>query len=159
MQQISGFGAGIIALAAMVASSPALARDDIALSRAIFVERTVDAGGQRRIVLEPPHRIASGDRLVFVVDYRNRGSAPAADFIVTNPLPATVAYQSSVGRAAIVSIDRGRSWGRLADLRVRDEDGALRHARPEDVTHVRWALPAAIPAGQGGTLSFRGVVR
>ena len=154
MQHFVGLGAIIFA----VLAAPAIA-GDVALSSAVFVEKTVDANGQRRIVLEPPRQVAPGDKLVFVVNYRNRGAAPATDLVVTNPMPGAVAYQSSAGTAAIVSIDGGRNWGPLSRLRVREADGAVRWARPEDVTHVRWTFAKAIPAGQGGRLSFRGVVR
>lgn len=157
MQHIWRIGAGIIAITLL--SPAAHAASDVALTSAVFVEKTVQANGQKKIVLERPVQVMPGDRLVFMFDYRNKGAAPASDFVVTNPLPGTVAYQSSPDPAAIVSIDGGRTWGTLARLRLREADGAVRGARPEDVTHVRWTFARAIPAGQGGKLSFRGVVR
>lgn len=148
----------VLALAALIAPAIAHAASDVALTSAVFVEKTVQANGQQRIVLEPPKLVAPGDKLVFVLDYRNKGATPA-NFVVTNPMPGAVAYQSSADQAAIVSIDGGRSWGTLARLKVRESDGTVRGARPEDVTHVRWTFAKAIPAGQGGKLSFRGIVR
>ena len=158
MQHIWKLGARIIAVA-LLSPAAAHAANDVALTSAVFVEKTVEAGGRKRIVLERPAQVMPGDRLVFMLDYRNKGAAPASDFVVTNPLPGTVAYQFSPDPAAIVSIDGGRTWGTLARLKVREADGAVRGARPEDVTHVRWTFARAIPAGQGGKLSFRGVVR
>ena len=150
----------IIAAAAMMLPGTALAAGDVALRSSVFIERSVpDANGRPRIVLEEPRTVARGDRLVFVLNYRNVGDQPRADFTITNPLPRPVAFQSTSDSVAIVSVDGGRHWGTLAGLRVRDSDGALRSARPEDVTHVRWTLKQAIPAGQGGRVSFRGVVR
>lgn len=157
MQHIWHLGAGIIAMALL--SPAARAADDVALTSVVFVEKTVQANGRKRIVLERPGQVVPGDRLVFMFDYRNTGSAPASGVVVTNPMPGTVAYQSSPDPAAIVSIDGGRTWGTLAHLKVNDSDGTVRGARPEDVTHVRWTFARAIPAGQGGKLSFRGVVR
>ena len=137
----------------------ALAANNVALSSAVFLEKTIaDNSGHSRIVLEEPKAVTPGDQLVFILNYRNAGSAPAKDFIVTNPLPSAVAYQGS-GDGAQVSIDGGRSWGTLPALKVREADGRWRNARPEDVTHVRWALKQTVAAGAQGKLSFRGIVR
>lgn len=152
--------ATVLFAAVLLAPVAAHAAGDVALSSTVFVERqTVDAQGRAKVVLEAPKTVTPGDRLVFLLAYRNPGPAPAADFVVTNPMPASVAFQGSPDANAVVSIDGGRGWGMLAALKVRESDGAVRGARPEDVTHVRWMLGRAIPAGAQGKLSFRGVVR
>lgn len=150
----------LLLILALLLPAAAPAADAVNLSSAVFVERsTIDAAGRHKIVLEAPKMVTPGDRLVFILAYRNEGAQPAANFIVTNPLPQAVAYQGSADTGTQVSVDGGRSWGSLPALRVRDSDGALRAARPEDVTHVRWAMRQPIPAGGRGQLSFRGIVR
>jgi len=150
----------VIAVAAMGVTGAALAANDVALKSSVFVERSVpDANGRQTIVLEEPGAIARGDRLVFVLNYRNVGAQTRTAFTITNPLPRPVAFQGTSDSGAIVSVDGGRTWGLLASLRVRDTDGSLRGARSEDVTHVRWTLRRTIPVGQGGRVSFRGIVR
>lgn len=147
-------------LIALLAPAASHATDNVALQSTVFVEKTVPAAdGRNRVVLETPTLVTPGDKLVFVLAYRNAGSAPARDFVVTNPMPSAVAYQSAVSDGATVSIDGGRSWGSLAQLRVRESDGRWRSARAEDVTHIRWAMRQPIPAGGQGRLSFRGIVR
>ena len=37
-------------------------------------------------------------------------------------------------------MDAGKSWGALASLTVKGEDGKPRAAQGSDVTHVRWKL-------------------
>ena len=149
----------LIFVIALLAPSLALAANSVTLSSAVFLEKTIaDSSGHARIVLEEPQSVTPGDQLVFILNYRNAGNAPASDFIVTNPLPAAVAYSGSRDSAQ-VSIDGGRSWGTLLALKVRESDGRWRNAMPEDVTHVRWALKHTIAAGAQGKLSFRGVVR
>ena len=144
---------------ALLAPSFALAANNVTLSSTVFLEKTIaDSSGHARIVLEEPKAVTPGDQLVFILNYRNAGNAPASDFIVTNPLPAAVAYLGS-GDSAQVSIDGGRNWGALPTLKVRETDGRWRSARPDDVTHVRWALKHTIAAGAQGKLSFRGIVR
>lgn len=148
--------------AAMMIASPALAQNAnaVSLDSDVMVERTsTDANGRTQVTLEEPNVVVPGDRLVFVLRYRNNGAQPASDFTVTNPLPSAVAFQGSVDASASVSVDGGRHWGALGDLSVTNADGTSRAARAEDVTHIRWAFAQPIPAGQAGRLMFRGIVR
>lgn len=147
-------------LIALFAPSALLAANNVTLQSTVFVEKSVaDNAGKTRIVLEEPKIVTPGDRLVFVLSYRNAGVSSASDFVVTNPMPSAVSYEGGADGKAVVSVDGGRSWGSLALLKIREPDGRWRGARPEDVTHIRWALRQAIPAGAQGRLSFRGVVR
>lgn len=149
-----------LTLFAFLLPAVAQAANDVALTSAVFVEKTVpEANGKTRLVLEEPRTVVPGDKLVFVLAYRNQGAKPATDFVVTNPMPGAVAYQGTGDAGAIVSVDGGKSWGPLSALKVRKADGSVRAAYPEDVTHVRWAMKTPIPAGAAGKLSFRGVVR
>jgi uncharacterized repeat protein (TIGR01451 family) len=150
----------LLAIAALFAPGAAFAADSVALSSMVFVEKTIaDADGKAKITLQEPKVVTPGDRLIFILNYQNRGSAAANNFVVTNPLPTAVAYQGTADTSAEVSIDGGKNWGALAALKVADGPGRWRSARPEDVTHVRWTMKQAIPAGAQGKLSFRGIVR
>lgn len=145
---------------AFLAPVPALAADDVALDSAVFVERSVTgADGKQSVVREEPKLVTPGDKLVFVLSYKNAGSAPAESFVVTNPIPASVSFVASDSPGADFSVDGGKSWGALAALRVKGADGKLRAAAASDITHVRWAFAKAIPVAGTGKLSFRGVVR
>jgi hypothetical protein len=57
-----------------------------------------------------------------------------------------------------ISIDGGRSWGKLGMLMIRDTSGT-RLASPEDVTHVRWRIPASVAARGTGTIAYSAIVR
>lgn len=150
----------LLVLLALIVPSALSAADKVSLQSTVFVEKLVlEASGRNRVVLEEPKLVTPGDKLVFVLSYRNGGPAPARDFVITNPLPSAVAFQGAGDGQALVSADGGRSWGNLSRLKVREPDGRWRSAKPEDVTHVRWTLAGAIPAGASGKLSFRGVVR
>lgn len=149
-------------LIAALTATPAVAQttNAVSLNSDVLVERTsVDAQGRTQVVLEEPRTVVPGDKLVFVLRYRNNGSSPAADFVVTNPLPSAVAFQAAGDERAEVSVDGGRNWGRLAALTVTGSDGNSRAAQPDDVTHIRWAFAQPIPAGEAGRLMFRGIVR
>jgi len=150
----------LMILFAFLLPSAALAQSQVALSSEIFVERTItEPSGATRVALEAPGMVTPGDKLVFVLSYRNSSASPASDFVVTNPIPDSVAFESTESAGAVYSVDGGRSWGALAALSVRNADGSSRAAGPADVTHVRWQFARAIPAGDGGQLRFRGVVK
>jgi uncharacterized repeat protein (TIGR01451 family) len=150
-----------ICIAALIASPlAAQTPSNVSLQTQVMVERTTtDAQGQAHTTLAEPSVVVPGDRLLFVLRYRNNGSTPAANFVVTNPLPAAVAFSGTDDARADVSVDGGHSWGKLAALQVRETDGTTRSARAEDVNSIRWAFAQPIPAGEAGQLTFRGVVR
>lgn len=144
----------------LAASVPAVAADNVSLKSDVFVSRQVkDDAGRTTTVLAPPKMVTPGDRLVFVLDYRNAGTTPATDFTVTNPIPGAVAYADGASAGAQVSIDGGKSWGGLPTLTIAAADGKRRAATPADVTHIRWTLARPIPVGGGGKLQFNGIVR
>ena len=148
-----------LAFVALVAPAAALAAPDVTINSAAFVERTVqDASGKPKTVLEAPRVVTPGDRVVFVLTYRNGSAQPATGFVINNPLPAAVSYESAEGAQPVVSVDGGKSWGPLAALKITQPDGTIRPATAADVTHLRWTF-AAIAPGQSGKLSFRGVVK
>jgi hypothetical protein len=141
----------IIALLALAAATPAMAAERVAVANSVFVERASDGGR----VLEPARALHRGERVVYVVSWR---AAAAERFTITNPLPRSVAYQRSADGAEQVSVDGGRSWGKLEALRVRDGAG-WRDATPEDVTHVRWQVPRTRALAGSGSLTWSAIVR
>ena len=148
----------LLAFILLLTAAPAVA--EVTLTNEVFVERSrADAQGRPTVVLEPPSLVAPGDRLVFVLGYRNEGVESATNFIVTNPLPAAVIFESIEGNGAEVSVDGGQNWGQLAALSVAQADGSRRSALPADVTHIRWNFSQPIAPGASGRLRFRGIVR
>ncbi len=150
----------LILLFAMLMPGQVLAANHVALANDVFVERvTIDTQGKQRILLEEPKVVVPGDRLVFVLNYRNAGAQPADKFVITNPLPDAVRFADAGDTRPLVSVDGGQGWGRLEELTVAQPDGTRRPAQPADVTHLRWAFQKPIPAGASGKLMFRGVVK
>lgn len=148
----------VVALAMIGVS--AQAATPLQLSSDVFVEKqVVRADGSKSVVLEKPNLVLPGDNLVFVVKYRNVGTATASNFVVTNPLPAAVAFNGTSDGLEVVSIDGGRSWGILSALRVKQADDTVRAAEHRDVTHIKWNLNQPLTAGAEGKLIFRGIVK
>ena len=129
---------------ALAAGQTALAQPAVTLDSAVFVEReTPDAR-----VLERAARLAPGDRIVTVLTWRRNG---AGGFTLTNPLPRGIYYQGSADGGEDVSVDGGKTWGKLGSLRI-----GSRFATPEDVTHVRWRIASPAPTGR---IAYSAIVR
>ena len=157
---IRQFSAFVIGIAALVSATASFAATPLQLSSDIFVERqVVRADGSKSVVLEEPNLVVPGDNLVFVVKYRNVSAATASNFVVTNPLPAAVAFNGTSDGLEVVSVDGGKNWGILGGLRVATADGSNRPAQQSDVTHIKWNLNQRLTAGAEGKLIFRGIVK
>ncbi|MCH2486939.1 MAG: hypothetical protein MK010_04245 [Erythrobacter sp.] len=125
--RIAPFALGILAIAtAAGAAAPA-----VSITRSVFVETLSDDG----VELEPATRLERGDKVVLVMQWeRNRAQRP---FTLASRVPEELAFQRSGDASVEVSINGGRRWGRLGDLR-----SGQRLASPEDVTHLRWRIAA-----------------
>jgi len=151
--------AGAALLAA--ATTAAAAAGPLQITTAMMVEaRSSAPDGTTRVTLVKPVRVTPGDRVVFVLGWRNSGAQPLSDVVLANPLPRGIAYRgpSPGSPAPELSVD-GTQFGPLAALRVRAPDGGLRAAGPGDVTHVRWRLPSPVTAGAQGEFAFQAVLR
>lgn len=138
-----------VALSATFAATGALARSNIATDSAVYVER-VRPGNVRQ--LEPVAALRRGDRVVTIVSWYRLGGN--GGFVITNPMPRSIAFQRSARDGEEVSVDGGRTWGRLGELQV-----GTRLASPEDVTHVRWRISQEGAAGGSGHIAYSGIVR
>ena len=154
----------IIAAAAAVAAisaTAAYAAGPLSLVSEVKTEKRVAAAdGTTRIALVKADKIVPGDRVVFVLTYRNTGTQPIANLVLANPVPANIAYRAAnPGSAAPeLSVD-GKTFGPLSGLRVATSAGASRAAVPDDVTTVRWRLATPVAAGAQGQLAFQAAIK
>ena len=147
--------------AAMIAAVPAgasAAAGAVVLKGDVKIETTVVDKGVEKTVLVTPKIVVPGNRLLFSTSYRNESAAPVQNFVVTNPVPAGIAVAAPDAASLTVSVDGGKTWGKLAALVVKDTKGAARPAQAGDVTHVRWTL-ATIAPGTGGAVAYHAIVK
>jgi hypothetical protein len=138
----SGIIAG--AVSALLAGT-AWAGDAVDIDRSVYIERT-EAGAR---ALEPATTLRKGDKVVLMLAWR---AAPQGrGFVVESAVPGPLAFQRAADEAVEVSIDGGRTWGRLGQLRKGE-----RLASAEDVTHLRLRVARAGTAGQ---LTYSAIVR
>ncbi|MBO9623857.1 MAG: hypothetical protein J7500_14205 [Sphingomonas sp.] len=133
------------------------APDPVVLEGGVKLEKSVVENGVAKPVLVEPKVVVPGDRLLFTTRYANKGTQGVSNFVVTNPLPAAVRLAPEGAAGLQVSVDGGKSWGTLASLTVAEGTGR-RPARADDVTHVRWTIPAIAPGGTG-TVEYHAIVR
>lgn len=146
---------------AIVSASPAAAAaapGAVALHGDVKLETTTVQNGVEKIVLVDPKVVVPGNRLLFSTSYRNQSATPVQNFVVTNPVPAGIAVAAKDAATLTVSVDGGKTWGKLAALTVKDARGVARPAQAGDVTHVRWTV-AAIAPGASGSVAYHAIVK
>lgn len=142
------FFGGVVGSAACLFASAAFAESDVGITRSVYIERS-DNGAR---ALEPASQLRKGDKVVLVMQWRAPESR--SGFTVSSAVPRDLAFRRAGSDAAEVSIDGGRSWGRMGALKV---GGRL--ASVEDVTHLRWRVPPEAVAQGSGTIAYSAVVR
>lgn len=155
---------GLAAACLLLAVAPAVAaQDTLELRNAVYQEvDVVDADGTMHRERVPAAKVVPGTEVIYVITYHNVGKQPATEVVITNPIPAELAYRPEQGpgpsAAPEVSVDAGKSWGALAKLTVKGDDGKPRAAQGSDVTHVRWMLSKPVKPGEQGSVSYRAVL-
>lgn len=154
----------LVALAILATAAPSLAASTMKLTNEVFTE--IEAKGPdgepiKKIV--PAAKVVPGTEVIYVISYTNTGAEPADDVVISNPLAKELSYKgdSANGEGASVefSVDSGKTWGQLASLTVKDEQGKSRPAQSGDITNIRWTLEGKVPAGGEGQVSFRAILR
>jgi uncharacterized repeat protein (TIGR01451 family) len=160
-RSIARFG---LSLEVFAFTAMAAAEGTLELTNEVFqeVEKKDDAG-KVRVERVPAAKAVPGSEVIYVITYRNVGTQPAENVVVSNPVPAELAYKGDAGfvrnGAIEVSVDGGASYGALEALRVSAADGTTRAAQASDVTNVRWKVRGAVRPGQQGSVSYRAVIR
>lgn len=135
----------LIASILFLGTAATAAGSALSITRSVFVETAQRDG----VALEPASTLTRGDRVVLVMQWQ--GGRPTRPFTLASRIPETLSYQRSGDDAVEVSVDGGRHWGRLGELR-RGQRAAL----PEEVTNLRWRVGAGDTSGMR---SFSAIVR
>lgn len=114
--------------------------------------------GSQAIQRVPATKVIPGDEVIFTVHYRNYGKAPAENVFITNPVPQHMELQGAVdlpaGLEITYSVDGGRSFGSLSQLKTIDSAGGERPAVPSDCTHIRWTFHKPLEPGATGSVGY-----
>ena len=137
---------------ACLASGTVAAQSAIDIRKSVYLERAERQGDRVVRALEPATTLRKGDSVVLMLTWSAPGNS--GSFSVASPVPRDLAFKRSGGRGAEVSIDGGKSWGQLTEMRI-----GSRRASPEDVTHLRWQVSHEDAQRGKGMLSYSAIVR
>lgn len=141
-------------------SAFAQAGGGMVLTTKVYQEVQVPGAGGKVVTKRVPAKtVVPGGEVIYEISYDNTGKAPATDVAINNPLPPELALVEVEGTPVTdVSVDGGKSFGKLAELTVTGKDGKARAAQTADVTHLRWIV-ARVEPGAKGKVTFRARVR
>ena len=144
-----------------VVAAPAFAE----VSAQQFVEKEIvtrSDDGNDKIERITAEKVTPGEEVIYALRFSNDGDAPADAVVLVMPVPSEVSYvEGSVAgdNAKITfSADGGQTYVARGRLTV-SEDGEERPAKSNEITHIRWALNAPMPAREQDEVSYRAVLK
>jgi len=149
----------LAASAAQMLNAAPVAPPRLALESRVMreVEQSDVNGGVRR-ALSTATTMRSGDRLVFVIRYRNVGQSAVAGTSIVSPLPPRLAIDPGKHSRIEVSVDGGRRWDRPGATFASGPDGRLMPAIGQPITHIRVKIDRPIAPGATGQEMFRATI-
>lgn len=107
--------------------------------------------------------VVPGDTVIYTINYVNNGDKPATGVAIDNPVPENMLYvdKSAEGTGTRIdfSVNKGKSYGPLATLKITTKAGREKPATAADISSVRWTLEKPLPAGGKGSVSYRAKVK
>ena len=148
----------IVTVLALCVAGAALA--DVELTAEATMEvRTTNAAGEEVVSIVKADKVVPGDEVIYTVHFVNKGSEPADDVVITNPIPKHMVFtsvgQSPRGAQVEMSADGGSAYGAPGRITVADAGGGVRPANASEYTHVRWTFQESLEPGAEGSVSFR----
>ncbi len=137
---------------------PSLVFAQVELSTEMFkVVETQKENGTSKVEWISPDNIVPGDKVGYLIRFKNNGNQPAADIVLNNPVPENTTYVDNSARGAnsniVFSVDGGKAFAQPEQLFV-EVNGKKVPATAKDYTHVRWTLQSALPAGKEGSVQY-----
>jgi len=87
----------------------------------------------------------------------NKGTEPAADIVIANPIPEHTVYVQGSAKGLDTqvefSVDNGKTYALPADLFI-EKDGQRVQAETAEYTQVRWILNKPLAAGASTTVQY-----
>lgn len=148
---------GVAASLSVLFAGSATAQDKpVALESKVQLMRSAQDGGQPQLL--EPENVVPGDTLLFTTSFHNESAAVVTNFVVVNPVAASLQLTEEAAGQTDVSVDGGKTWGALSQLKLVEVGGDERPATIGDVTHLRWKFTQIQP-GETGRVQFVAAVR
>jgi uncharacterized repeat protein (TIGR01451 family) len=131
---------------------------EVTLTNAIFEVVTITAkDGSQKDEWQQPDKLLPGERVGYQVEVNNKGSEPAVDIVIANPIPEHTVYVQDSAKGLNTSIefsvDNGKTFALPAELFIA-KNGKRVQAKVADYTQVRWKLNQPLAAGDSSTVQY-----
>jgi uncharacterized repeat protein (TIGR01451 family) len=146
-------------LTSLLIATPAMAQVSLTTTSQA-VKKEVDKNGVTRNVLVEPKIVVPGQPVVYTITFKNSGKDPVSNMVINNAVPKNITFTGFAPQSqqGITSVDGGKTFGPLASLQIKGNDGKARKADYKDVTHVRWTITKPVAGGTSGQVMYFGVV-
>lgn len=147
-----------ISLALSLSFLSLIASAEVTLTNTVFEVVTITAkDGSQQDQWQTPDKLLPGERVGYQVEVNNKGTEPAADIVIANPIPEhTVYVQDSakgINTSIEFSVNNGKNYALPAELFI-EKDGKRVQAEAADYTQVRWILNQPLAAGASTSVQY-----
>ncbi|MBQ0732089.1 MAG: DUF11 domain-containing protein [Oleispira antarctica] len=129
----------------------------ILTNTAFEIVTIISKDGSEQDQWQTPDKLLPGERVGYQIEVHNKGTEPAADIIIENPIPEHTNYvqDSAKGLNARIefSVNNGKTFAIPSQLFM-EKDGQRVQAEAADYTQVRWILDKPLTAGASSTVQY-----
>lgn len=129
----------------------------ILTNTAFEIVTIISKDGSEQDQWQTPDKLLPGERVGYQIEVNNKGTEPAADIIIENPIPEHTNYvqDSAKGLNARIefSVNNGKTFALPSQLFM-EKDGQRVQAEAADYTQVRWILDKPLTAGASSTVQY-----
>jgi uncharacterized repeat protein (TIGR01451 family) len=131
---------------------------EVTLTNTVFEVVTITSkDGSQQDQWQQPDKLLPGERVGYQIEVNNKGTEPAANIVIANPIPEHTFYiqDSAKGLNTKIefSVDNGKTYALPAQLFL-DKDGKRVQASSADYTQVRWKLNKPLAVGASSTVQY-----
>ena len=147
-----------ITLAFSLSLMSLVASAEVTLTNTVFEVVTItNEDGSKQDKWQQPDKLLPGERVGYQIEVNNKGTEPAADIVIANPIPEHTLYvqdsAKGINTSIEFSVDNGKTFAQPAQLFI-DKEGKRVQATSEDFTQVRWKLNTPLAAGDSSTVQY-----
>ncbi|MEY2944308.1 MAG: hypothetical protein RLY97_2322 [Pseudomonadota bacterium] len=146
------------AAAPVAAAAPANGVNPFSVTIEFKVDKLVVEKGVSQHVLVSSSKVLPGDHVIVYAHIANAGSVAGENFAASYPVSSSMLLEDYDGVKYLVSVDGGKSFGKLEKLMLADAAGVKRPAQIGDVNAVQWLVPL-VPAGGKITVQCKALIR
>ena len=131
---------------------------EVTLTNSMFEVVTITAAdGSTTDQWQKPDKLVPGERVGYQIEAINKGTEPAADIVIANPIPEHTVYVQGSAKGLDTqiefSVDNGKTFALPAELFI-EKDGKRVQAETADYNQVRWILNKPLAAGASTTVQY-----